>query len=226
MTTACPRGHVSASSDYCDDCGASIGNGRDEETCAPEQRPGASPPAVAELDPDDATQSCPGCGERRVAGDHFCEACAYDFLADAPAPPLPGCLTHEWEALVSADREYFDRLGAEGLQFPCDPRERRLALDKPEIRIGRGDVSGDAPAELDVVGAAGDPGVSRLHAILVRQADGSYSVVDRGSTNGTSVNDEPASIAPDVPVPLADGDRVHVGAWTTITVRRAGGGGS
>jgi hypothetical protein len=23
-----------------------------------------------------------------------------------------------------------------------------------------------------------------------------------------------------VPVPLQDGDRVHVGAWTTITIRR------
>ena len=34
------------------------------------------------------------------------------------------------------------------------------------------------------------------------------------------MNDDPAPIAPQTDVPLADGDRVHVGAWTTITVRK------
>ena len=43
---------------------------------------------------------------------------------------------------------------------------------------------------------------------------------DLGSTNGTMVNDDPTPIAPQLAIPLADGDRVRVGAWTTITVRR------
>jgi pSer/pThr/pTyr-binding forkhead associated (FHA) protein len=45
-------------------------------------------------------------------------------------------------------------------------------------------------------------------------------VVDQNSTNGTTVNGSDEPIQPFVPVPLQDGDRVHVGAWTTITVRR------
>jgi pSer/pThr/pTyr-binding forkhead associated (FHA) protein len=59
-----------------------------------------------------------------------------------------------------------------------------------------------------------------VHAVLERQSDGLYVVRDLGSTNGTMLNDDPAPIAPRTPIPLADGDRVRVGAWTTITVRR------
>jgi pSer/pThr/pTyr-binding forkhead associated (FHA) protein len=43
--------------------------------------------------------------------------------------------------------------------------------------------------------------------------------VDPGSTNGTTLNDAPAAITPNTPVALADGDRIHLGAWTTITIR-------
>jgi hypothetical protein len=32
------------------------------------------------------------------------------------------------------------------------------------------------------------------------------------------LNDDTEPIAPDVPVRLAPGDRVHLGAWTTITL--------
>lgn len=56
--------------------------------------------------------------------------------------------------------------------------------------------------------------------MLVEQPDGSWSVVDQGSTNGTTVNGGEDPIDPFVPVPLTDGDRVHVGAWTTITIVR------
>ncbi|MEK8170834.1 FHA domain-containing protein [Streptomyces sp. M19] len=65
-----------------------------------------------------------------------------------------------------------------------------------------------------------DPGVSHQHAVLVQQPDGSWAVVDQDSTNGTTINLAEDPIQPFVPVPLQDGDRVHVGAWTTITVRR------
>ena len=50
--------------------------------------------------------------------------------------------------------------------------------------------------------------------------DGGIVVRDLGSTNGTMVNDDPKPIDPHTAIPLADGDRVRVGAWTTITLRR------
>ncbi|MET7897656.1 hypothetical protein ABZT30_41895 [Streptomyces mirabilis] len=42
----------------------------------------------------------------------------------------------------------------------------------------------------------------------------------RYSTTNTTVNGVEDPIDPFVPVPLKDGDRVHVGLWTTITIRR------
>jgi pSer/pThr/pTyr-binding forkhead associated (FHA) protein len=44
-------------------------------------------------------------------------------------------------------------------------------------------------------------------------------VQDLGSTNGTTINDGADPIDADAPVPLGDGDRIHLGAWTTITLR-------
>lgn len=63
--------------------------------------------------------------------------------------------------------------------------------------------------------------MSHLHALLLAQADGSWSIVDLDSANGTLVNDEPNPLRPNMPRPLADGDRVYIGAWTRITLRRA-----
>ncbi|MBN1121837.1 MAG: GAF domain-containing protein [Anaerolineae bacterium] len=51
-------------------------------------------------------------------------------------------------------------------------------------------------------------GVSRQHAIL-RASGTELSVVDLGSTNGTTVNGE--LIKPDLPHPLEDGDRLSLG---------------
>jgi len=88
------------------------------------------------------------------------------------------------------------------------------------VAIGcrRGDA--DPPPDIDLGGSDGDPAVSRLHALLVRRDDGGYSIVDKGSTNGTTLNGAEAPIAAETAVPLADGDCVNIGAWTRITLRR------
>jgi hypothetical protein len=42
-------------------------------------------------------------------------------------------------------------------------------------------------------------------------------VIDPGSENGTLVNG--SEIASGARVPLRDGDRIHLGAWTLITIQ-------
>jgi pSer/pThr/pTyr-binding forkhead associated (FHA) protein len=106
-----------------------------------------------------------------------------------------------------ADRTQFERSAPAGLAFPETQLAVTLTLADDEIDIGRAEVGGD-------------PAVSRNHVTLMRQTDGSYAVVDHGSTNGTTVNDGPTPIEADVPVPLDDGDCIHIGAWTTITIRQ------
>ncbi|KOV58303.1 FHA domain-containing protein, partial [Streptomyces sp. MMG1121] len=140
-------------------------------------------------------------------------------------PPRPaGPAT--WTATIGPDRDYFmammQRSGPEaaGLNLPAYSPEQQRALTGNQVTIGRRRHStGDTP-DIDLSVPPEDPGVSHQHAVLVQQPNGSWAVVDQNSTNGTTVNGSDEPIQPFVPVPLQDGDRVHVGAWTTITVRR------
>ncbi|WP_420833940.1 FHA domain-containing protein [Streptomyces antarcticus] len=131
-----------------------------------------------------------------------------------------------WSATIGPDRSYFmammQRSGPEAaaLNLPAYSPEQHLPLSGGQITIGRRRAStGEAP-DIDLSVPPEDPGVSHQHAVLVQQPDLSWAVVDQNSTNGTTINGGEEPIQPYVPVTLADGDRVHVGAWTTITVRR------
>ncbi len=131
-----------------------------------------------------------------------------------------------WMVTIGPDREYFmammQRSGPEatGLNLPAYSPEQQRQLNGEQLTIGRRRHStGDTP-DIDLSVPPEDPGVSHQHAILVHQENGSWAVVDQNSTNGTTVNGAEEPIQPFVPVPLQDGDRVHVGAWTTITIRR------
>jgi hypothetical protein len=158
---------------------------------------------------------CPVCGAGRFGNDRYCEDCGHDFLA----PPRAAAA---WEAVVCADRGQFERLAIPGLSFPADYLERRFRLEGAQVRIGRSrgrGRAGEPGPEIDLAGAPEDPAISRLHAVLERQADGTYALRDLGSTNGTTVNDEPAPSGTAPPAPLAAGDHIRLGAWTRITVR-------
>ncbi|MFE7755748.1 FHA domain-containing protein [Streptomyces sp. NPDC057429] len=131
-----------------------------------------------------------------------------------------------WSAVIAPDRAYFlammQRSGPEatGLNLPAYSPEQHLPLTGNQITIGRRRHSTGESPDIDLAVPPEDPGVSHQHAVLVRQPDGTWAVVDQNSTNGTTLNGAEDPIQPYVPVPLQDGDQVHVGAWTTITVRR------
>jgi len=61
----------------------------------------------------------------------------------------------------------------------------------------------------------GDRAISRHHARLARAADGAWTITDLGSGNGTLLNERP--LAPQVPTPLHDGDRIAIGR-TRLTI--------
>jgi pSer/pThr/pTyr-binding forkhead associated (FHA) protein len=102
------------------------------------------------------------------------------------------------------------------VRFPDDCPERRFALTGTQVRIGRRSVTKEVVPDIDLSGPPADPGISRLHAILISQPDGVWSVIDPGSANGTTVND--VEIMPGETVELRDGDRIGIGAWTLITI--------
>ncbi|MFF4580842.1 FHA domain-containing protein [Streptomyces sp. NPDC001373] len=146
---------------------------------------------------------------------------------DYPPHPVPEQQgSASWTATIGPDRSYFmammRRSGPEaaGLNLPAYSPELHLPLSGGQITIGRRRASTGESPDIDLSVPPEDPGVSHSHAVLVQQPDLSWAVVDQNSTNGTTVNMGEEPIQPYVPVPLADGDRVHLGAWTTITIRR------
>jgi hypothetical protein len=133
-----------------------------------------------------------------------------------------------WTAVVRADRAWFDEVrrregpDAAAVEFPPYCPERRFVLTGAQVAIGRRSRSRGTNPEIDLSGPPLDPGVSAQHALLLARPDGGWDVVDLDSTNGTSVGAESEPIAAHTPVPLVDGDRIRLGAWTTITVEREG----
>jgi FHA domain-containing protein len=143
----------------------------------------------------------------------------------APRPEKPGPDAPKvagWTAVVTADRAYFDSVvssglaGAAVLRFPDYWSERRFELTGQQMRIGRVSQSRGFSPELDLTGPPTDPGISRLHAVLIPEPDGTWAILDPGSENGTVVNG--IEIATDRRIRLRDGDRVHLGAWTVLTI--------
>jgi FHA domain len=191
----CVEGHASSTADYCDVCGAPI---------ATTAEPDSSPSAEA--------KACPACG-MPITG-RFCEACGHDSALPEPAPV-------RWTAVVNADREFYKRVLARGgpdtVEFPQYFPERRIVLQRDTALIGRHNRDQGVEPEIDLGIHPADRGVSTQHAVL-RVRDSGLTITDLGSTNGTSLNDSEDLLANGEETPLTDGDRIHVGAWTTITV--------
>jgi serine/threonine-protein kinase len=185
--------------------------GKPDPAARPAQGPGATPDAGS----PQAPAAVPPAGPDQAAG------------ADRgawPVQPRGAVPVATWTAVVTTDRAYYDSVRAlneqetKSISFPGELPERRIPLTGAEVRIGRRSVSRGIEPEIDLASPPLDPGVSRQHAKLVPGPDGGWTVVDLGTENGITVNGK------DVPsgdsVPLRPGDRIHLGAWTRITITR------
>ena len=127
----------------------------------------------------------------------------------------------EWLAEVWVDPDWYQTQEAED-PCPSPGLPTIMPLRHRSVLLGRVSTSKNTNPEIDL---SSDPGVSRRHAQLT--TDGSrWFVEDLGSSNGTFVG--PASgplplrsIAVGPKTELGDDDRLYVGAWTRVVVRRA-----
>ncbi|ALG07929.1 FHA domain-containing protein [Kibdelosporangium phytohabitans] len=213
------------------DCEHSWGEDGFCEICGLAEAPSAPPPA-----PEPArARECPVCGA--PLDDRFCEDCGADSLATppprqtappleqpVPAPPAPARTAGTWSVVVSADRKYYESVKADGgpdadsIMFPPYCPDRHFELHGEQVSIGRRSATRGIQPDIDLTGPPEDPGVSRLHALLVAQPDGGWAIVDINSANGTTLNHRRDTLKPNTPRSLEDGDRIHIGAWTTITL--------
>lgn len=134
-------------------------------------------------------------------------------LDDRPAPP------RTWSVVAAADRDYFARRGSPGATFPEEAAGHRFALTTNRCVIGRGSPDAARQPEIDLSGPPEDPGIAPLHVVLLGSPEGGWRLLDPGSGGGTFLNDSPEPVRLNVAVTLSPGDRIHVGAWTTLTLQ-------
>jgi hypothetical protein len=220
----CPNGHDSATSDYCDTCGAPIEAPPDPTLTVPAVEPAPAPPPAA--------APCPSCGEP-LRG-RFCESCGYDPETGQPAAPEAPTSAGGTGAAgaagagegaeptvtldVDADRALWERMVGSGEPaFPAALPAVRFELTGDRATLGRIKPGAQIDVDLPLTGAAADPAVSHNHCVFERQGD-RWTVRDAGSANGTWINDAAKPLPPGETHTLADGDRILVGAWTRLTV--------
>ena len=179
--------------------------------------------------------TCSNCGETHDEADVFCENCGLDFLTGSlpdpgesvslltpsgAGPPVAGGA--EEVLTIAADRSFHRRMDTDGvLAFPDpEPDQRTMPIDGETVLIGRQRPSRGIFTDIDL---STDPAVSSRHAMLNRRPDGSWTITDLGSTNGTFVGDATVPITPHTPVSLAPGTPVYVGAWTRLDLGTAPG---
>ncbi|MEU4387897.1 FHA domain-containing protein [Promicromonospora sp. NPDC023805] len=135
------------------------------------------------------------------------------------APPVPG--DDAWVAEIWVDPDWYaheqpeDPMPSAGLPGLVTLRQRSLLVGRPSQSRGiRPDVD-----------CGSDPGVSRRHCQLT--TDGMrWWVEDLGSSNGTFVA-ATGDPLPDVPLTqgvrreIEESDRVFIGAWTRLVIRKA-----
>ncbi len=235
----CPRCGTHRSGQFCETCGYDFASGaapRRFETAPAQAASGpatvsggsaTAPPPLAHAPAGPA-----GSGSATTAPESAAVPGSVGHAASSPgtgaelhsgAEARSGAAPGAWVAVVTADRAYFDSVVAAGgpdaatLQFPVYCPERRFRLSGSEVRIGRRSASRGLEPEIDLTGPPTDPGVSHLHAVLIAEPDGSWTVLDPGSANGTLVNGR--EMAAGARIRLREGDRVCVGAWTVLTIR-------
>lgn len=243
MATTCPQGHASSTDDFCDVCGAPIeASGgldpaptmRSDPTPAPTPPPAAPAAVATPAEPAGPPKTCPNCQAGNTAEALFCESCGYDFATgQLPPPPAqidpisgrvvappPQRVTTEWVAEVWVDPDWFAHQQAAG-SSPTSGVPSVVPLRGTVQLIGRRSASRNISPEID---CSGDGAISHRHAELSLSGE-RWSVKDLGSTNGTYVGD-PGGYPDDALPPqqrreLADDERIYLGAWTRIVVRRA-----
>jgi hypothetical protein len=241
MTSTCPQGHTSATDDFCDVCGTPIEpvSGAVVEpapTVRSEPIPAPAPAAPAAPAPG-PPKTCPNCQAGNAADALFCEDCGYDFATgQLPPPPAqidpisgrvaapvgsaPTPADVTWVAEVWVDPDWFTHQQAAGT-CPTSGLPTVVPLRGTVQLIGRRSHSRKINPEID---CSGDGAISHRHAQLNLTGE-RWSVQDLGSTNGTYVGAPGAypnqQLPPRQRRELADDERIYLGAWTRIVVRKA-----
>lgn len=270
MIYQCPKGHQSTDPDYCDQCGALIGQSKIEKIQHVQD-------AASYTQTTSTNEICPDCGTPREGNGRFCEVCRHDFQdnktgaaevivaaqkASKPAEDITGAggtdsskafqqtlkpstdinksgtqeqlkepvlkmqkihevikpiekeipaVSQRLNITISVDRDKVSSFGGESPIKP-DIRDRVFPLDLDENLVGRRSQSRGIYPEIEI----NDPGVSHRHLKFIKQPDGSFGVLELGSSNGTELNG--LVLEPGIITIVKAGDELAIGLWTRLKI--------
>ncbi len=242
--TKCPAGHETQATDYCDTCGLAIDASAVDADVADGADGADADPATGATSSE---TSCPNCQASNPANALFCEACGYDFTTgamprtaepaeieevaqqpsgdrspsdDNPSPPV----AEGWVAEIWIDPDWYaDQDSSDPLPSAGVPVVVRLKT--MSVLVGRTSRSRNIHPDIDLTS---DNGISRRHCQLT--TDGKrWWVEDLGSSNGTYVGGPIGPLPADPLDPgekreIAPEERIYLGAWSRIVIRKAAPG--
>ncbi|MGW3625126.1 FHA domain-containing protein [Streptomyces sp. NPDC000880] len=165
---------------------------------------------------------CTRCGHRNAEASRFCSNCGAPLRAGAPAErPSETTSTISISGLEAYDSEVTGQTQVPSLSPEAQAAVDALPLGSALLVVRRGPNSGSRfllDGELTTAGRhpqsdifLDDVTVSRRHVEFRRAPDGSFSVADVGSLNGTYVNRERIDS-----VLLSNGDEVQIGKYRLV----------
>ncbi|MBV1942517.1 MULTISPECIES: FHA domain-containing protein [Streptomyces] len=173
-------------------------------------------------DPSMSALVCTRCGNRNAEASRFCSNCGAPLRAGAtPERPSETTSTISISGLEAYDAEVTGQTQMPMLSPEAQAAVDALPLGSALLVVRRGPNSGSRfllDGELTTAGRhpqsdifLDDVTVSRRHVEFRREPDGSFTVADVGSLNGTYVNRERIDR-----VPLSNGDEVQIGKYRLV----------
>jgi hypothetical protein len=208
-----------AGSLFCEACGYDFTTGT-----MPRPTDGEGAPSALDLGPAAPAQS----PDASAAGGSASDAHKAPEASEAPAvtpepaaPPVAPPVPVQWVTEVWVDPDWYAAQESEEA-CPSPGLPAVVPLSRRSVLVGRPSASRSINPDID---CSGDIGVSRRQAQLT--TDGQrWWVEDLQSANGTYVGAASGPL-PTSPLPpgqrheLAEDDRIYLGAWTRLVVRRA-----
>ncbi|MEU4657164.1 FHA domain-containing protein [Streptomyces sp. NPDC023723] len=197
---------------------SSTGSGFDPGPYA-SNAPAGQPP---QEDPSMSALVCTRCGNRNAENSRFCSNCGAPLRSGAHAErPSETTSTISISGLEAYDAEVTGQTQMPTLSPEAQAAVEALPLGSALLVVRRGPNSGSRfllDGELTTAGRhpqsdifLDDVTVSRRHVEFRRQPDGSFTVADVGSLNGTYVNRERID-----EVALSNGDEVQIGKYRLV----------
>ncbi|MEU7403533.1 MULTISPECIES: FHA domain-containing protein [Streptomyces] len=179
-------------------------------------------PAGQPEDPSMSALVCTRCGNRNAENSRFCSNCGAPLRAGAvPERASETTSTISISGLEAYDAEVTGQTAIPALSPEAQAAVDALPLGSALLVVRRGPNSGSRfllDGELTTAGRhpqsdifLDDVTVSRRHVEFRRSTDGSFTVADVGSLNGTYVNRERID-----QVALSNGDEVQIGKYRLV----------